>query len=93
MDAPDRMEVGVIEQLSDKQAEVMSIINDARDEDDKSMEQGFLGSLGYKDDIITAMVIAKIELSGTEIVPMDLMWASAFLDHLDTLGYRVKRKK
>lgn len=94
MDDPDIIEVGVIEQLSERQSEVMGIIQDARDSADKTMEDGLLMQLGYKDDVITALVLAKRELQADkEIEVMDLLWASAFLDHLDTLGYRVKRKK
>jgi len=88
-------EVGVITQLSDLQGEVQSFLDASRDNTDKTMEDGMISNLGYDDDTVVAIVIAHKEIRnpGGDIMVMDLMWAGAFLDHLDTLGYEVIRKQ
>ena len=87
------IEVGVIGQLSANQEAVRSIILTARESSDKTFEDGMLSNLGYEDDTIIALVLAKIEIQGTDPIDMDLMWAGAMLDHLDTLGYQLVRKR
>lgn len=89
----DEIEVGVIGQLSQNQEEVRSIILTARENPDKTFEDGILSNLGYKDDTIIALVLAKLEIQGTDPTDMDVMWAGAMLDHLDTMGYQLVRKR
>jgi hypothetical protein len=95
MDDSVNTEVGVITQLSEKQEEVRDIILASRETDDKSMEDGLLANLGHDDDLVIGLVLAKLEIErpNEEPIAMDVMWAGAFLDHLDTLGYRMVRKR
>lgn len=85
----------MISQLSERQEDIRTMIINSRDATDKTMEEGLLASLGYDDDLIIAMVLAKLELQDpeAEAQPIDLMWASGMLDHLDTMGFRLRRKK
>lgn len=92
-DSVHDIEVGVIAQLSENQESVREIILASRNNPDKSFEEGLVANLGYDDDTIIAMVLAKNEISQSELDEMDLMWAGAVLDHLDTLGYQVVRKR
>jgi len=87
-------EVGVIAQLAELQSEVQMFLAESRDAIDKSMEDGIIANLGYDDDSVVAIVLAHKEIRnpGGDIMAMDLLWAGAFLDHLDTLGYQVIRK-
>jgi hypothetical protein len=87
-------EVRVISELSERQEIVRDLIVESRESTDKTMEDGLIASLGYEDDAVIALVLSKLELEDPPFEPtnMDLMWAGAVLDHLDTLGYQVIRK-
>lgn len=87
--------VGLITHLSEVQSEVLAIIRDSREAEDKTLEDGLVSNLPYKDETVAAVVLAHKEIRDPdgEINQMDILWAGTFLDHLDTMGYRVRRKK
>lgn len=86
---------GVIRQLMERQLDVKELIQGIRDTEDRTVEEGLAGNLGYDDDVVVATVLATKENSKDpegDISTIDLIWAGAFLDHLDTLGFEVRRK-
>lgn len=86
----------MIRQMSDRQSDVRELISGVRNTDDKSVEEGLAGNLGYDDDIIVATVLAAKEMSrepDAQIEIGDLIWAGAFLDHLDTQNFQIGPKK
>lgn len=87
--------MGLITELSERQSEVLGLIESSRLIDDKTMEDGLMANLGYNDDVIVALVLAMKENtieSDQEITNFDLILAGSLLDHLDTLGYELVRK-
>ena len=94
----NRRSGGLIGKLSDRQSSVRERLQEVRETEDKTIEEGLAGNLGYADDIVTAMVISSMDMRSEqeeeEVVTVnDLIWAGAFLDNLDTLGFFVRRKK
>jgi len=82
--------------MMERQADVLELLEDCRQEEDKTVEDGLAGHLGYDDHKVVATVLAITELSNDndrDIQVHDLIWAGAFLDHLDTQGYELRRKK
>jgi hypothetical protein len=93
--APYRRRSGVIRQLSDRQLDVKELFAAIRETNDKTIRDGLAANLGYPDDVVTAVVLARIEDTSdpaVEIDQLDLILAGSFLDHLDTLGFCVVRK-
>jgi hypothetical protein len=80
----------------ERQAEVENIIAEAISETDKTVMDGLIGNIGHPIHTITAVVLALKESAPEPkeaIIPFDIILAGAFLDHLDTQGFKVKRKK
>jgi hypothetical protein len=87
---------GVLVDLMERQVEVEDIIRDAIEETDKTTMDGILGSIGYPLEVVTAVVLAMKESAPEprdDITQFDIVLAGAFLDHLDTQGFKVKRGK
>jgi hypothetical protein len=87
---------GLLRQMMERQEDVKGYIQHLRDASDKTMEEGLAGQLGYDDDTITAVVLTAKEMSSepeSMVTTIDLIWASEWLDHLDTQGYQIRRKK
>lgn len=88
--------MGLLTELSERQSEVLGLIESSRFTQDKTMEDGLMANLGYNDDVIVALVLAMKENtieSDQEITNFDLILAGSLLDHLDTLGYELVRKE
>ena len=86
----------MIRELSDRQSDVRELLSALRQQEDKTVEDGLAGNLGYSDDVVTAVVLATHEMRSTpeaDIEVRDLIWAGAFLDNLDTLNMQVRPKK
>lgn len=86
---------GLLRQLSDRQSDVRELLNSLRHVEDKTIEDGLAGNLGHDDESVTAVVLAVKEMGRdpeADITVVDLIWAGAFLDHLDTLGKTVRAK-
>lgn len=85
----------MLREMSDRQSDVRELLMDIRTTQDKTQEMGLAGNLGYPDDLIIAVVMADRELMEREeeVNINDLILAGAFLDNLDTQGFRVKAKK
>jgi hypothetical protein len=87
---------GVLVDLMERQSEVANLISAAAEETDKTTMDGLLGSIGYPVEVVTAVVLAHMETSEEprdDITQFDIILAGAFLDHLDTQGYRIAPKK
>lgn len=86
----------MLRELMERQSDVKEIISSARNTEDKTIEDGITGNLGYPDDLIVAVVLAlkemELEDEETEISQTDVIFAGMFLDHLDTLGFQLDRK-
>lgn len=79
-----------------KQENVKELLRHVRSIEDKTLEIGLVSNLGYPDEVVIALILAQLENSedpDREVVVPDLAWAGAILDHLDTQGFVVKRKK
>jgi hypothetical protein len=86
---------GLLIELSDRQSEVRELLAQAREETDKTVEDGIAGNLGYPDEIVIGVVLASYEMiqdEEVEITLINLIAAGEFLDHLDTQGLEVRRK-
>lgn len=87
---------GLLKDLSSRQSDVRELLNESRATDDRTLEDGIAGNLGYPDDAVVATVLAVMEMAADperEITLRDVIWAGAFLDHLDTQGYAVRNKR
>lgn len=89
---------GLLEDINNRQLDIRELIAEARtaDGDDKTVEGGLVSQLGYPDEVIVATVIAAMEMDKNperEVTHLDLIWAGAYLDHLDTQGFEVRRKR
>ena len=87
---------GLIRQMSDRQSDVRELLSALRNLQDKRVEEALAGNLGYDDDQITVVVLSILDNTpdpDREILVDDLIWAGAFLDNLDTQGFRISRKK
>lgn len=85
----------MLRDLSDRQSEVRELLAAIRVEEDKTLEDGLAGNLGHDDDAVTVVVLAVLEMGkdpDREVTVNDLIWAGAFLDHLDTQGMAVRSK-
>lgn len=85
----------MLREMSDRQLEVKELLSTVRAREDKTITDGLAGNLGYDDDKITAVALARIEMGNEpdrEVAEIDLIWAGEFLDHLDTQGYQAIRK-
>lgn len=90
-----RRKGGVLRQMSDRQSDVKELISGLRKTEDKTVIEGLAGNLGYDDDLVVACVLASLEMGrdpDRQIEIEDLIWAGAFLDHLDTQGFAVSSK-
>jgi len=79
-----------------RQEDVKDLLRHVRSIEDKTTEIGMAGNLGYSDEVVTALILAQLENSEEperEVVVPDLLWAGAILDHLDTQGYNIQRKR
>ena len=79
-----------------RKEQVKELLREVRATEDKTVELGLAGNLGYSDEVVTAMILAQLENSEEperDITLMDLLWAGAMLDHLDTQGFSVRQKK
>ena len=86
---------GLLRQLSDRQSDVRELISFVRNLEDKTVEDGLAGNLGHDDDSVVCVVLAVLEMGkdpSREVTVNDLIWAGAFLDHLDTMGRTVRAK-
>lgn len=86
---------GLLKDLSNRQSDIRELLADIRATEDKTVEDGLAGNLGYDDDKIIAVVLSVVEMDkdpDREITVRDLIWAGAFLDHLDTQGLTVRMK-
>lgn len=86
---------GLLEQLSDRQSDVRELLSSLRSAEDKTMEDGLAANLGHDDEAVVAVVLAVKEMAKDpdgEVTVVDLIWAGAFLDHLDTQGKTVRAK-
>lgn len=80
----------------ERQSDVRGLLASARSESDKTVVEGLVGNLGYQDDHVIAVTLAVKEMArepSDDIVINDLVWAGAFLDHLDTQGFSLRRKR
>lgn len=78
-----------------RQENVKQLLLEIREEKDKTLEIGLASKLGYPDEIVTALILAQLEHDenpSRDIEVMDLLWAGAILDHLDTQGFAIRRK-
>lgn len=85
----------MLKELSSRQSDVRELLMHVRGTEDKSVEEGLAGNLGYPDEVVIATVLAVKEMAlepDSEVTPNDLIWAGAFLDHLDTQGFAVHVK-
>lgn len=79
-----------------RKEQVKELLREIRATEDKTVELGLAGNLGYPDEVVTAMILAQLENSmepERDITIEDLLWAGAMLDHLDTQEFSVRRKK
>lgn len=90
---------GLLRQLMERQEDVKERLQEIRTD---LREVGSLQSLtrGYQDDPIVAIVIARSEMKPKTddedpnlVEDIDLVWAVEFLDHLDTQGFEIRRKR
>lgn len=93
--AGNHRRTGLLREMSDRQLDVKELLGHVRSVDDKTIEDGLAGNLGYEDDQIIAVVLTRIEMGKDpekEVEVVDLIWAGEFLDHLGTQGFDVRRK-
>ena len=86
---------GLLQELSSRQSDVRELLMEVRQLEDKTVEDGLAGNLGYPDEAVIATVLAVMEMGrepDREITVKDLIWAGAFLEHLDTQGMTVRAK-
>jgi hypothetical protein len=84
---------GLLRELSDRQLDVQEMLSNSRDTEDKTIEDGLAGSLGYPDELVIAVVLVRLEMMDREEPElMDMIWAGEFLDHLDTQGFSIRHK-
>lgn len=93
---PETRRRGLISELSDRQSDIRELLADVRTIEDKTAQEGLAGNLGYPDDTVIALLLAQLETFHSDVSrPLevaDLILTGALLDHLDTLGYEVRRK-
>ena len=85
---------GLLRELSDRQLDVKDLLSSIRGTEDKTIQDALAGNLGHDDEIITAVVLTRIEMSqepDREVREIDLIWAGEFLDHLGTQGLQVRK--
>lgn len=85
----------MLHQLMERQEDVKEMIATTRRIEDKTIGDALVGHLGYPDEVVTAAVLAAKEMTDdpdSEVTQNDLVWAGAYLDHLDTLGFTITRK-
>jgi hypothetical protein len=88
---------GLLTQLSLRQEAYRGIIQAIRAGDDKSFSDGLVSSAldMQGEDATIACATVLFELGHDperEPAENDILWASEFLDHLDTMGFEVRRK-
>lgn len=86
----------MIQELSERQEDVKELLASVRKIEDKSPREELASNLGYDDAVVTAAVLAAREMKREPDGPIDendLVWAGAYLDHLDTQGFEIRRKK
>lgn len=84
----------MLAELSEKQEAVRSLIYDRRSATDRTMVDGIIGSFEDEDSLI-AVALALKELGNDpneDVTENDLVWAMAFIDHLDTQNKKVVSK-
>jgi len=87
---------GLLTAMMERQVDVKSLLKSVREIEDKTVLIAVAGNNGYDDEIITALILAFVENGEDperQIVVPDLLWAGALLDHLDTQGFEITRKK
>lgn len=91
---PSRRRRGLLTELSERQEEARSILQNLMDDPDKTFQGGLIASFPDEEALVAVAVI-MVELSREDRMPseVDLVWAMEFLDHLDTLGKRIANKK
>jgi hypothetical protein len=90
--------VGLLDQLASRQEDYRGIIRAIRAGDDHSFSDGLVASAMAEqgEDQTIAVATVLFELShdpDREPAENDILWASEFMDHLDTLGFQVRRKR
>ena len=88
--------VSILRDLSERQEELKGLLSYARrEEPDLSYRERIeqLALTHNEDDLVTiATIRMEMEVRANPWLE-DLIWASEFLDHLDTLGMRIAPKK
>lgn len=90
--------LGLLSTLALRQEAYRGIIEAIRAGDDKSFSDGLVSSALNEqgEDATIACATVLFELSHDperEPAENDILWASEFIDHLDTLGFAVTRKR
>jgi len=88
-------EVGLLSQLALRQEDYRGILQQVRDRPDKSWVDGIVAAEGMDEEQLIACATVLFELShDPERNPAenDILWSAEFLDHLDTLGWKLSRK-
>lgn len=87
--------MGLLSTLALRQEEYRGMLQAIRESDDKSFSDGLIASQGMDEDSLIACATVLFELShDQEREPMenDILWSQEFVDHLDTLGFEIRRK-
>ena len=81
--------------LAIRQEDYRSIIRSLKELTDPTFTQAVTASEGMSEDQLVAIATVWFELTRSPLdkpVEGDILWAQEFLDHLDTLGWQLKRK-
>lgn len=93
---PDRERgQGLLDTLALRQEEYRGLLRAVRETEDKSYSDGLIASEGMNEDSLIACATVLFELShdpDREPIENDIIWAQEFVDHLDTLGFEIRRK-
>lgn len=87
--------MGLLNELALRQEEYRVHIKELRETPDRTYAEAVIASDGMDEDQLIAAATVLFELSADphrETSPNDILWAQEFIDHLDTLGYQLRRK-
>lgn len=89
--------LGLLSQLAIRQEDYRGILQAIRAGGDKTFTDGMISStmqeVGEDETIACATVLFELSSDpNREPTESDILWALEFMDHLDTLGFKVARK-
>lgn len=98
--APDGQtgRLGLLSELALRQEECRVLVRDMHENEDRSYEEAISIASDATEEMIVAVATILFELKHRDpdevhsVETTDVLWATEFLDHLDTLGWKLERK-